>query len=257
MSNPTNGQVDAPALWAEYAVTRSDEARNRLVEHYYPLARRIGNGIAGRLPRSIDSRDLVSNGVIGLIQAITNFDPNRGLRFETYAGSRVRGAILDYLREIDFVPRLVRQQAARYHEAHQALLSTLGREPSLEELAKRLKVSAEKAEELRRESSIVYVYNFTPENDYDAGDQGGQERGMNVLLDTKTPPPAQQSEVASEISYILSLLTPEERVVIILYYLEENMTMREIADEAGISESRVCQVHGAAIRRLRKRMGME
>jgi RNA polymerase sigma factor for flagellar operon FliA len=245
--------VDIDRLWAEYKASSSRPERDRLILHYAPLVKYVASRVAVGLPQNVDQSDLVSYGVFGLIDAIEKFDPARGFKFETYAIARIKGAILDELRAIDWVPRSVRAKARTLEKAYQKLESTLHRTPTDAELAAELGLTdAELARTLTQISSAGVA----------ALDEvvSGMERGDSATLgdtiaDVSEGPPGmfEHEEMKMILANSISALPEREKIVLSLYYYE-GMTLAEIGRVLGVTESRVCQIHTKAVIHLRARM---
>jgi RNA polymerase sigma factor for flagellar operon FliA len=235
-------------LWKRFKRTGEESLRNRLVEQYLYLVKVISNRIAARLPRSIDVYDLRGAGVFGLMRAIENYDLDRGTPFESYCATRVRGAILDELRNQDWVPRLVRNRATLYNGAVTGLRKELGREPSAHETAARLAMSVEEIERLRRESNLTTVFTLSPQDDRE--DDARVLRRLDVLMDKDSEIPFEKLVAHDLAASLGKVLTEVERTVVALYY-HESLTMKEIGGVLGISESRVCQIHTKTLQKLK------
>lgn len=226
--------------WREYNTTRSVELRNRIVEAYLPLVRYVAENIASKLPQHVDPDDLFSAGVMGLFKAVESFDVERGFKFETYSAQRVRGAILDDLRSNDWVPRLVRQKMQTLQRARRKLQGDLQRTPSRQDLAEELAMSLEDLDRLEceaRQVNIVSLSESRPEPN-----EHKDLRKVDVLFDSSTVDPVDTLQKRDAVERICADLGPKERQVLILYYYE-NLTMKEIGQVIGLSESRVSQIH--------------
>ncbi|MQA75763.1 MAG: FliA/WhiG family RNA polymerase sigma factor [Solirubrobacterales bacterium] len=240
-------------LWHRYKVDGDERARERLVVDYSPLVELIARRMAAGLPAHVERSDLISYGLLGLIGAIERFDPDREVRFETFALARVRGAIIDELRSLDWVPRSVRSRAREVEREHATLVARLGRAPSDEELAARLELSVDELREALVEvddSSVLAL-----DEPWAFGDPRGD--GRVSILDTIRDPgaadpdgEAQASELTDRLAAAIESLPERERLVIALYYYE-NLTLREIGELLGVSESRVSQLHSKAVLGLR------
>jgi len=239
---------DVRRLWERYARTRSDKDRNRLMEHYLPLVRRIAQHIHSKLPREVELDDLVSAGVFGLMYAITAFNPGRKVKFETYCGNRIRGAILDELRSWDWVPRLARRRHHQLRETKRNLEMELGRAPSDEELADRLHVSPRELRKIMGEGDLVRVLPLgSPPGD------GPGESPLEQCFAQATGPEEFTASAREDARRLIRELSRAERLIVLLYYAEQ-MTMKEIGRTLDLSESRVSQMHSAIIARLRARL---
>ncbi len=217
---------DVARLWADFKETGSPDLRNRLVLQYAPLVKYVAGRVGSGLPQSVDNADLVSEGVIGLMDAIEKFEPDRGLQFQTYAVPRIRGAIIDSLRAADWVPRAVRARTREHQEARASLEGTLGRAPSEEELAEHLGLGVE---ELRRMTS-------TAPSTVASLDELGD--GVDLTL----PDDAFDGETTEELMAALGTLSERDQVIVALYYYE-GLTLAEIGQVLQVTESRVSQLH--------------
>jgi len=242
---------DIREIWVQYKKTHSDELRNKLMEHYLHLVRYTAERIRTKLPEEVELDDLMSAGVFGLLDAIENFDLDRGVKFETYCAPRIRGAILDELRAMDWVPRLVRSRAHRLETAAKELEAELGRSPSDEEIARRLNVSMEEFERLARDASAVGVVSLSRK--WYETDSNRDVREIDVIEDKRGPDPIRETQRKDLKELITRGLSRAERLIIILYYFEE-MTMKEIGMTLDLSESRVSQMHTSILMRLRAQM---
>jgi RNA polymerase sigma factor for flagellar operon FliA len=242
------------ALWQEYKASGTTDARERLIIHYSPLVKFVAGRVAAGLPQSIEQADLVSYGIFGLIDAIDKFDPERGFKFETYAISRIKGAIIDELRSIDWVPRSVRSKARSIERAYSKLENELKRSPEEKEVAVELGVSeGELAQTL---SQISFVGIVALDELLSAGDKGGGGTTVGDTIADKVNDPVAAFEV-TEMKHVLAdainRMPDRERLVLTLYYYE-GLTLAEIGDVLGVTESRVCQIHTKAILQLRSRL---
>jgi RNA polymerase sigma factor for flagellar operon FliA len=201
------------------------------------------------LPSEVDVDDLVSAGIFGLIDAIEAFDLERGVKFETYCSPRIRGAILDELRTMDWVPRLVRSRAHKLENATKSLKAELGRVPSEEEVAKRLAVGPEELERLMRDATAVSLVSLSRK--FIDGESNREMQEMDVLEDRQSRDPVEDLTRSELRSVVMEQLSPVERLILTLYYFEE-MTMKEIGSTLDLSESRVSQMHSSILARLRQ-----
>ena len=225
---------------------RLESWRNALVELHMPLVRYVARRLARSLPRSVQEDDLVSAGVFGLLDALKGYDPERAVRFKTYASARVRGAILDSLRSDDWVPRLVRLRASQIEKAIVRLSSAFGREPTQAELSAELGIgAAEVARELHAARPRVQhrLADRVREND----SEGEHEW---TLQDLRARTPFEDLAGRDTLRSLRSALTHKERFILEQYY-EVGHTMREIGELLGLTESRVCQIHTSILARLR------
>jgi len=238
-------------LWRRFKASGDRRLRNELIERYVPLVRDISNRIFSRLPRSVDVNDLRSAGIFGLIAAIEAYDMSRGIKFETYCSVRVRGSILDELRNLDWVPRLVRSKAQKMETAHRDLETSLGRRPRDDEIAAALDISMDELNTLTREVAATNMVSLSKR--WDDDDEESSSRRYEVLADEAENDPIrllQHKEIAELVDRDLSR---KERLILVLYYYDE-LTMREIGRMLNLSESRVCQLHSRILDRLRERL---
>lgn len=238
-------------VWIEYKKTRSEDLRNILMEHYLHLVRYNAERIHAKLPDEVELDDLMSAGIFGLMDAIAAFDLERGVKFETYCAPRIRGAILDELRAMDWVPRLVRSRAHKLEGATKQLEVELGRAPTNDEIAKRLKISLGEFEKMARDASAVGLISLSRK--WFETDSNKDVREIDVLEDKRGANPIREMQRKDLKELITKGLSRAERLIIILYYFEE-MTMKEIGATLDLSESRVSQMHSSIIMRLKAQM---
>lgn len=238
-------------LWRYFKNTGDQKAQHRLIEQYQHLIRYSAERVKTRLPREIEIEDLESAGFFGLLDAIKGFDLSRGVKFETYCGPRIRGAILDELRSLDWVPRLVRARATKVDVVAVSLEAALGRPATPQEMARELRCTFREYIKLAREASTVGVFNITQNAQDEESGRGLRE--IEGLQDRKGQDPANRSQRDDLKVLVTKGLSKKERLIIVLYYYE-GMTMREIGDSLGLSESRVSQMHAAILIRLKKNL---
>ncbi len=241
---------DLGRVWKQYKSSGDRALRERLVGTYLPLVRYIAERVASKLPRSVEIDDLYQAGVFGLMDAVDGYDLSRDVKFETYCSMRVRGAILDELRAMDWVPRLVRARAHKIDGALRELEAELGRYPTDAEVAARLGVTAEVYEEMLRESTAVSMFPLSKVTHEGEDDEHSH---VDILEDTRSPNPATGLQRGELKSRIIASLGEVERLVVVLYYYEE-LTMKEIGAVLELSESRVCQIHTKIVQRLRQHL---
>lgn len=232
----------------------SSENREAVIKEYGPMIKYVANRIALRLPPHVEVDDLISVGVLGLMDAIEKYDPNRGAKFKTYAEFRVRGAILDELRSMDWVPRSIRQKAASMDALVQKLQSQLGRPPSDEEVAADMGVSLDELFNTLNETQNMPILSL--EDLGIARESGEQQSLLDCLAGKSDADPQTQlrlNELKEIIAKAIDTLPEKERLMISLYYYEE-LTMKEIGEVLSITESRVSQIHSKAVFRLRTRL---
>jgi RNA polymerase sigma factor for flagellar operon FliA len=215
------------------------------MEHYLPLVQRIAQRIHSKLPKEVELDDLVSAGTFGLMDAIHAFDPGRAVKFETYCGNRIRGAILDELRSWDWVPRLARLRAGRLSTAARELKLELGRDPTEDELAVRLRVSRVELERITRDGNVVRIMPLSrrPSQDDEIETDG------EILEDRRAKERVRGVEQEDIRAMLTRGLSRAEQLIVVLYYFEE-MTMKEIGATLDLSESRVSQMHSTILGRL-------
>jgi RNA polymerase sigma factor for flagellar operon FliA len=251
----TQEQDTLTHAWEEYKSSGSSDARDRLILHYSPLVKYVAGRVAVGLPANIEQADLISYGIFGLIDAIEKYDPDRGIKFETYAISRIRGSIIDELRAIDWVPRSVRFKAREVEKAYTALENKLKRPPSDAEIAEELDVSLEDLHHIYTQLSTVSLVALDELMSVE-GERGDRLSLVETLEDTKTAGPVDALE-AEEMKAILgnaiNRLPEREKIVVTLYYYE-GLTLAEIGQVLGVTESRVCQMHTKAVLALRGRI---
>jgi RNA polymerase sigma factor for flagellar operon FliA len=242
-------------LWREFKASKEERLRERLILHYSPLVKYVAGRVGVGLPPNIEQADLVSYGIFGLIDAIEKFDLDRAIKFETYAISRIKGAIIDELRAIDWIPRSVRYKAREVEKAYAALEAKLHRSPTEAEVAEELGIKLEDLHTIFSQVSFVNVVAL------DELMSAGQERGdklslVDTLEDTKAEDPVQAFE-SEETKFLLAkainTLPEREKIVVTLYYYE-GLTLAEIGQVLGVTESRICQMHTKAVLQLRGKL---
>jgi len=236
------------AMWVEYKRTDEVDLRNRLIEAYLPLVDYLSERIAERLPRCVDVDEVRSAGVLGLLDAVKGFDLTRNIKFETYCSLRIRGSILDELRSRDWVPRLVRSRAQKFGVAVRKLQSELSRAPTAGEVIAHLKITGAEYEALQKDVARLAIFSLSQADDSD-DDANGASRFAS-LVDSRHPDPLAELQKHEATGVVLGELIDKEREVLELYYFE-GLTMKEIGKLLRLSESRVCQIHGQALLRLR------
>ena len=239
-------EKESESLWKEFSRTRAKELRDRLVENYLPLVNVIAGRIAISLPSHVDRDDLISSGFFGLLDAVERYDLKRQNKFETYAGVRIRGAMLDYLRSKDWIPLSVRQKIRAYEKCVSELEGSLGRSATDEEIADAMGLSNE---DFVKVVSQINVATVIPLDDY--------MRAETAINAAPSPQETIEKQERQELlAKAIDRLPERERQVVSLYYHEE-LTMKEISLVLSISEARVCQLHTKAIFRLRGYLARE
>jgi RNA polymerase sigma factor for flagellar operon FliA len=240
-------------LWERYKLDRVPEARERLILQYSPLVKYVAGRVSVGLPATIEHADLVSYGMFGLIDAIEKFDLDKGVKFETYAIARIKGAIIDELRSIDWIPRSVRSKARDVERALTALEVKLRRTPSERELAEELGVGIK---ELRQTLTQVSLVSLVALDESFSGEDSERQALVDTLQDPKAADPEASYEDVEQrvlLGEALNRMTEREKTVIVLYYYE-GMTLAQIGQVLGVTESRVCQLHTKAVLGLRAKM---
>jgi len=255
MSETERAAVDH--LWTEYKASQSAMARDTLIVHYSPLVKFVAGRVSAGLPQTIEQADLVSYGIFGLIDAIDKFDPGRNIRFETYAIARIKGAIIDELRSVDWVPRSVRAKARAVERAFAKLEGALLRTPTDIEVAAEMGITEPELQTIYTQISFVGIVALD-EILTGSGSGGGDATTLGDTIPARQDGPSSAFEIA-ELKQILSKainrLGDREKIVLSLYYYE-GLTLAEIGDVLGVTESRVCQIHTKAVLQLRSRLDL-
>ena len=242
---------DVQQLWHDYRTDPTVELRNHLVELYLPLVKHNAERIWSRLPKGAELGDLISAGVFGLMDAIEAFDLEREVKFETYCLQRIRGAMLDELRSMDWVPRLVRTKASMLEKSRKALEAEHGRSPRPDEMAQRMGISIDELEKMSREASAIGLVSLNKKC-YET-ESNKDIREIDTLADKKAENPTHRLQNRDLLQLVTRGLNHNERLIIILYYYED-MTMKEIGATLGVSESRVSQLHSNIVARLQAQL---
>ena len=248
------GEDETKGLWLDYRRTRDERLRQRLILTYAPLVKYVAGRLGSGLPAHVDEGDLVSYGLLGLIGAIERYDPDRDTKFETYAIARIKGSIIDELRAMDWVPRSVRSRARDIERAIAELESKLGRAPSDEEIARQIGLTEGELEDSLTEISRTSIAAL--DELWTVSPGGDQIALIDTIEDTQGPNPESalaDTELREAVAESISRLPEREKLVITLYYYEE-LTLREIGEVLGVTESRVSQLHTKAILRLKARL---
>ncbi len=234
-----------------YRVEPTLDIRNFLMEKYHDLVRFTAERMAMRLPSEVDTNDLMSAGTFGLMDAINAYDPDRNVKFETYCTQRIRGAIFDELRSMDWVPRLVRSRTAKFESTRKQIEMETGRAAGDDEIADRLQLSPEEYRKLKRDSRPVSQVSLNRK--WFETDSSKDVREIDVVKDTRQENPLTTVQRQDLQSLLTKGLSRAERLIVILYYYEE-MTMKEIGLTLDLSESRVSQMHSSILARLKAQM---
>jgi RNA polymerase sigma factor for flagellar operon FliA len=250
--------IELKDLWRRYKSNGDEQARERLVVAYSPLVKYVAGRMASGLPAHVEESDLISYGLVGLISAIERFELEREIKFETYAITRIKGAIIDELRSLDWVPRSVRARARDIERANSKLEHQLQRAPTDDEMSAELKMSVEDFQE-----SLLQISNSTVaalDELWSVSDASGDQVSLlDTLQDPGAPDPAQvmdATDLKDRMADAIARLPEREKLVVALYYYE-NLTLREIGEVLGVTESRVSQLHTKAVLRLRSRLTVD
>ncbi len=248
MPQPTPATSSVPATLSPNQLRERQERRNTLIAEYYPMVRRVAYKMVRSFPRCVDADDLIHIGIIGLMDALDKFEENRADSFRAYARMRVQGAILDEMRKNDWVPRSVRDRAARLTRARHELTDQLGRDPSHDELARFLGVSTDRLDELMR-TADVRVLVSTEEGNDDEGTVGdtlkSEAEDLFAIIERR--------DMDTSVRDAVGMLSDRDRVIVDLYYYRD-LTFKEIAGVLGVTESRVSQLHTRLKARLREHL---
>jgi RNA polymerase sigma factor FliA len=247
-------EAETDRLWEEYKESGSRDARDRLIVRYSPLVKYVAGRVAVGLPQNVEQSDLVSYGIFGLIDAIEKFDLGRGYKFETYAIARIKGAILDELRSIDWVPRSVRAKARALEKAYAKLEADLHRTPTDEELAAELNMTEEQLQATLGQISFVGLVALDEMLSV-SGDRGESVSLGDTIADSGEGPVAayEVEEMRQILADAINRMGEREKIVLTLYYYE-GLTLAEIGQVLGVTESRVCQIHTKAVLQLRSKL---
>lgn len=246
----SHDQKEIQEAWDQFLQYRDDRSRNILLEHYVDLVKYTAQQLSARFPPSIELDDLCSAGILGLMDAISKFDPSKNIKFETYCVQRIRGAILDDIRKNDQLTRLVRSRAQQLQRVSQQLQTLFGRIPTDEELAEELGLNMEAFYELLRDANASCLISLNAGfSSFDADESFGE---LSIYANQKSQDPFLEVQKRDLRGFLLKGFSREEQLILNLYYFEQ-MTMKEIGKTLGISESRVCQIHSSVFARLRAR----
>jgi RNA polymerase sigma factor for flagellar operon FliA len=247
----TQQRLAIDQIWEQFHRTREDRYRNLLMEHYRDLVKYCAERLHSKLPDKVEVDDLISAGIFGLMDAIEAFDPTRGVKFETYCAPRIRGSILDELRSMDWVPRLVRARAHQLAKATHSLEMHLGRKPDEQEIAEELEMDIEDFSRLLRDANAASLVSLNTKCGDDETEKDVRE--IDVIKDQRSQDPVLEAQKRDLKNLLTKGLTRAERLIIVLYYYEE-MTMKEIGATLDLSESRVSQMHSSIVARLKAQM---
>lgn len=242
-------------LWETYEETKSEKIRERLLLNYLPLVRQIAGGIIGKLPSSVSVDEMIDAGVIGLLESIDRFDKKAEVKFETYAFTRVRGAMMDELRKMDWAPRSLRDKSKRVEEAKKRLVEKNGIQPSNSELAEELDIPLQKYYQLSKEISAINPISLDREM---TSGEGETTNMYDIIPDKDVISPVEDmedKELKAQMVSEIEKLPKKEKLVVALYYYEE-LTLREIGEILNLSESRVSQIHSKVVKDLKNRLSL-
>jgi len=246
---------DLATLWERFVSSHDEEAREQLILNYSPLVKFVAGRVATKLPNTVENSDLISYGIFGLIDAIEKYEPERGFKFETYAIPRIRGAIIDELRALDWVPRSVRARARDIENAIASLENRLNRTPDDSEVAAKLGITPKELQDAYTKLSYTSIISFdeiwAPNADRDE-----QSTLASVIKDESAPDPVaafESEEIKEILADAIEKLSERERTVVALYYYE-GLQLKEIGQVLGVTESRASQLHTKAVLRLRARL---
>lgn len=251
MKTPQLEKIDIKQVWTEFFKTHSEQSRNVLMENYLHLVKYSAERIWVKLPDKVELDDLIQAGIFGLKDAIEAYDPERGVKFETYCAPRIRGSILDELRSMDWVPRLVRSRAHQLERARQTLEAQLGRIPTEKELATELELEKDEFHRLQRDANAIGLISLNNKFNENEGEKDVRE--IDIIQDQKSKNPVTEAQKRDLKNLLSKGLTRAEKLIVILYYYEE-MTMKEIGATLDLSESRVSQMHSSIVARLKAQM---
>jgi RNA polymerase sigma factor FliA len=243
--------------WVRYSAERDPTLREQLILQYTPLVKYVVGRLAIILPRIMDSNDVISTGTMGLIEAVDRYDPSSGVKFQTYAIARIRGAILDELRSLDWIPRSARQRSQEIARTFSRLEAETGQTPTDEAVAKELGLDMHQYQQASLSASAVILSLEMPMSAMDGSDEGQSAMLLETIESTSATNPLQateEAELLEGLANAIRALSDRERTLLSLYY-EQELTMKEISQVLDVSESRVCQLHSRALHRLRAHLG--
>jgi RNA polymerase sigma factor for flagellar operon FliA len=249
---PSAAVKDVAKLWKTYKKSGEQTVRNQLIEHYLPLVKNHAERLKAKLPGVVQVDDLTTAGVLGLMDAIEQFDPARKVKFETFSAIRIRGAMMDELRGLDWVPRLVRQRAKMLTESTAALRAALGRQPSEEEVAEHMNVPLAEYRRIAddgRPANVFSIYGKRTNNSHGGG-EGEDPEDVATLCDHRSANPLLLAQQKTLKDVLTRGFSRSERLIVVLYYYEQ-LTMKEIGATLDLSESRVSQMHTSIVNRLK------
>ena len=241
-------------LWKDFKEKGSIEAKDVIIVHYLGLVRLVAGRMAMNSPPQVDKDDLIGWGVLGLLDAVEKFDPAQKASFETYASTRIRGSIIDQIRSLDWAPRSLRRKARELSQASARLMDKLGRKPSDMELAGEMGIGESDLFELTTEIHGAYILSLEAKISNDP--ETGETSLGDIMSDTTSPSPEEivlRKEKEEHLAEAIEKLSANERHVITLYYFDE-LTLKEVGEVLGLSESRICQIHRSVIKKMKQRL---
>ena len=246
----TIAKEDVKRIWSDYVGTRDAALREKLILHYVPLVRRVVARLDINPASELDTSDLISHGLVGLIEAVERFDPARGVAFETYASARVRGSVIDALRNLDLLPRSIRRRATQVENAISRLQVELGESPNDQQVAEALEMTVTAYRQVLGQVNYMIISLDTPLDLNGEGASVGLAEALEDSQATDALDRVEEEEMRKWLQNAIAMLPERERILLSLYYFEE-LTMREIGQVLNLSQSRVCQLHARSILNLR------
>lgn len=238
-------------IWRIYSQTKDSALKEKIILEYSHIIKFVAGRLSAHLGQHVEYQDMYSYGIFGLIDAIDKYDYTKGVKFETYASLRIRGAILDSIRKLDWVPRTLRLKNKQLEQAYADLESQLGRYPTEEEVAEKLQISLDEVKELIKTSSVISLVSL---DDYLEQNHEATFSKVGISSDESPEVLYEKQEAKQILTDAIEKLTDKERLVINSYYFEE-MTLKEISAVMGVSESRVSQIHSKAVLKLKSKLG--
>jgi RNA polymerase sigma factor for flagellar operon FliA len=238
-------------LWEDYAKKKSPELQEKIIIEYAPLVKLVAGRLSMYLGYNVEYDDLVGYGTFGLIDAVDKFDYSKGVKFETYASLRIRGAILDQIRKMDWIPRSIRQKQRKIDIAYQSLEQKYGRSASDDEIATELEISVDELETWQNQTKITNIISL--DEFMEQGTESKVEQSLTAEFD-QPDRIVEKQELKEVLVRTLETLTEKEKKVIVLYYYEE-LTLKEISRILEVSESRISQLHTKALQKMKVRLG--
>ena len=243
--------IEEKDLWIRYKEHGDYEARDRLIVHHMRVVKYIAGRMAIHIPSTIEMDDLIGWGIMGLMDALEKYDHGQDIKFSTYASIRIRGAILDQIRSLDWAPRSLRAMARKVGAAREKLRHARGQEPSTREIAEEIGADEEQIEQTVAQLQTAQILSL---DDYLPAEEGQETRKYEVISNTAMPSPSQAAEHTERQERLVKaiLQLPEQQQIVLNLYYYEELTLKEIGAVIDVTESRVCQIHSAAMKRLRK-----